>query len=343
MCIKIDDRYLMLFACCIPVKGASRSIICDIQRNDFVFIPNFFYDIFIMDNIIPFEKLTEKYSEFENFIEEFNKVIETLLRKEYLFYTNEPTNFSPISPQKVFPSIITNAIIDIEHKISFNIDLFIRQLTSLCCQAVSIRYFTSPKIEDLNLLLKKFHNSTIRSIEITLPMVDFLLEVNNIEFFVEEHPRCKRIIIYNTEGINKKIELSYVKVIYTEFKMDKGNCCGYVSPHYFNATNYSYLESKNHNNCLHKKISVDSEGNIKNCPSMKTSWGKYDDIQSLDKVIKLPEFTSLWNVSKDQVKVCQDCEFRYICHDCRAFITNENDPLSKPLRCNYNPYDAVWE
>jgi len=38
----------------------------------------------------------------------------------------------------------------------------------------------------------------------------------------------------------------------------------------------------------------------------------------------------------------KDCEFRYICHDCRAHTQNE-EKYSKPLKCKYNPYEAIWE
>ena len=34
-----------LFACCIPVKGARRSTLCDLQRGSFQFIPNGLYEI----------------------------------------------------------------------------------------------------------------------------------------------------------------------------------------------------------------------------------------------------------------------------------------------------------
>ena len=39
------DKIFTLFACCIPVKGATRSIICDIQRQHFDFIPNALYQL----------------------------------------------------------------------------------------------------------------------------------------------------------------------------------------------------------------------------------------------------------------------------------------------------------
>ena len=38
----------------------------------------------------------------------------------------------------------------------------------------------------------------------------------------------------------------------------------------------------------------------------------------------------------------KDCEFRYICTDCRAYVEDPEDILSKPLKCGYNPYTGEW-
>lgn len=41
---------------------------------------------------------------------------------------------------------------------------------------------------------------------------------------------------------------------------------------------------------------------------------------SLIKAIKAKGFKDLWAINKDKILVCQDCEFRYICTDCRAYL-----------------------
>lgn len=68
---------------------------------------------------------------------------------------------------------------------------------------------------------------------------------------------------------------------------------------------------------------------------------------SLENVIKNPEFKKYWNITKDHIETCKDCEFRYICTDCRAFTdkTHNKDGLdtSKPLKCGYDPYTNKWE
>jgi len=40
--------------------------------------------------------------------------------------------------------------------------------------------------------------------------------------------------------------------------------------------------------------------------------------------------------------VCKDCEFRYVCTDCRAYRADAEDLYSKRARCSYDPYTATW-
>ena len=81
---------------------------------------------------------------------------------------------------------------------------------------------------------------------------------------------------------------------------------------------------------------------IKNCPSMQESYGNIQDISLLEVVLN-EEFRQVWHIHKDQINTCRDCEFRYICSDCRAFTKDLNTKTAKPLKCRYNPYKAQWE
>jgi len=75
---------------------------------------------------------------------------------------------------------------------------------------------------------------------------------------------------------------------------------------------------------------------------MSKSYGNIKDT-SLEEALNKKGFKDLWNINKDKIKVCQDCEFRHICTDCRAYIENPNDIYSKPLKCGYDPYTSTWK
>ncbi len=118
--------------------------------------------------------------------------------------------------------------------------------------------------------------------------------------------------------------------------------CGNILSDYFASNIKHYTEAQKNNTCLNRKIAIDIEGNIKNCPSMKESFGNIRDT-TLQEALEKPGFKKYWNITKDQIQTCKDCEFRYICTDCRAYLEAPEDIYSKPLKCGYNPYTCEWE
>ena len=66
---------------------------------------------------------------------------------------------------------------------------------------------------------------------------------------------------------------------------------------------------------------------------MSQSFGNIKDT-TLEEALCHPDFKKYWNITKDQIEVCKDCEFRHICTDCRAYIEEPDNQYSKPLKCN---------
>ncbi len=50
---------------------------------------------------------------------------------------------------------------------------------------------------------------------------------------------------------------------------------------------------------------------------------------------------SILDFSKDEVEGCKDCEYRYLCIDCRPDLITGNF-FEKPWYCTYNPYKGEW-
>jgi hypothetical protein len=80
-----------LFSCCFPVKGFSRSIICDTQRNSYDFIPNSLYNILIKYDGDTIAEIKSNYNhKFDNIIDDYFIFLQ---KKEYIFFTKEPDAF----------------------------------------------------------------------------------------------------------------------------------------------------------------------------------------------------------------------------------------------------------
>lgn len=75
---------------------------------------------------------------------------------------------------------------------------------------------------------------------------------------------------------------------------------------------------------------------------MQQSFGNIANI-SLADVVSTPDFRKYWDINKDEINNCRDCEFRYICTDCRAYLSNPDDDYSQPLKCGYNPENCEWD
>jgi SPASM domain peptide maturase of grasp-with-spasm system len=138
--------------------------------------------------------------------------------------------------------------------------------------------------------------------------------------------------LFNPRGYN----------MYTCKKISNEHCCGVIDPSLFAINIKTFTESLHFNSCLNRKVSVDKKGYIKNCPSLSNHYGHVDETNLAD-ITKTDDFKKLWNIKKDQISICKDCEFRHICTDCRAYRDNPDDIKSKPLKCGYNPYTAEWE
>lgn len=65
--------------------------------------------------------------------------------------------------------------------------------------------------------------------------------------------------------------------------------------------------------------------------------------RNLKEISSKESFRKYWYINKDQIIICKDCEYRNMCSDCLAFICDQKDILSKPLKCSYDPYCCYWE
>ena len=76
-----STKYFCLFSCCITVKGFRRSTICDLQRNAYMYIPNYLADILLEKQNIKVQG-NNKNNELDSWL---NKIVES----DYGFYTDD--------------------------------------------------------------------------------------------------------------------------------------------------------------------------------------------------------------------------------------------------------------
>lgn len=115
----------------------------------------------------------------------------------------------------------------------------------------------------------------------------------------------------------------------------------------FSASPEFFKRSIDGNNCLTGKVTVTDTGDVLPCIfSRGKVVGNIFKEGSLEKVLE-GQIKQIWEITKDDVLVCQDCEYRYVCFDCRPIsegaAQGKGDYKTAPYpRCTYNPYSGEW-
>lgn len=335
-----DKQYFRLYACCVPVRGAARSTLCDLQRGTFHLIPNALYDILTSHRDMSLEEVKAEYGpEHEETVSEY---FEFLLENELGFWTREPERFPDLDLTYEKPELINNAIIDVDQESAHDFGSIFRQLDDVGCRFLQLRFFTTWDLDRLETeVLACGRQGRLRGIELVL-RDDPAWSQERLDALCQRHPRLTTIYVHSAnEELTKRIKGSDTWVLYRTEELKSHDHCGHSHPAYFSVTYECFLEAQKNNTCLNRKVSVDARGEIRNCPAIGVSYGNVADT-SLHSAIARKGFRDLWQINKDQIDVCKDCEFRYICTDCRAFIADTSNIYSKPSKCTYDPYTAEW-
>lgn len=337
----INDQVLVMYECCRLVKGAKYGLIVDIQRELYKRIPNQIVEL--LENSLgkTISEVQKKYNnKYDSIIEENLNI---LVEEEFMFLTSVPDFFPPMNMVWKEPSTLTNSIVDIDPQLLFNFENIWKQLSELGCEHIQIRSFELIDLGELEKIINLIGNKRIISVELIIPIDASYTKQSYIDFIYRQ-PRVSSLILHSAS----KSELMFrppqgIGHIYSvEAQIKSSNHCGNIGTEFFVINMKGYTESLAHNSCLNRKISIDTNGDIKNCPSMQDSFGNIENT-TLKEAIELPGFKKYWNINKDEIHVCKECEFRYICTDCRAFVEDPNDIYSKPLKCGYNPYNGKWD
>lgn len=339
--MNVTEEYFKLHATCIPVKGIKRSVICDLTRRRLDFIPNALYYILVK---LKNKNISEIKNIFKNKQNEFiDEYFDFLVTNEYGMYISkeELKLFPPINLSFDYPSEISNCILEIDENSLHDYKNIFSQLKQLSTYFVEMRFHSSFSIDEifkilsdcdademnLSLLLQYHKSFSVENIE----KLHVSFSINTIDIY-----NCPDNTNDDYESLKKFFPLN----IFNNKMSNK--CCGSISTSLFQINIPTFTESLRFNSCLNRKLSINSLGEIKNCPSMQSNYGSIKD-NSLVEVLKENHLQKYWEIKKDDIHICRDCEFRHVCTDCRAYIENPDDINSKPLKCGYNPYLNKWE
>ena len=327
--------YFSLFPSCTITRGFSKSCLIDLERSAYCSIPNELHSVLEKKHNIGFKEIENNYlaEDFE-IIKRYLNVLEE--EKFIFFHAKSQENLRDISKERFsVPYVLEDLVLDIRSFEQF--DQMIKKV-SLHIETVQLRVFYKASIQDLYIFVKEILANGFTNVEMVLNYNRAINEKEYIELY-NSYEIISKIFLLNF-GNNAHIVPN--KIIGLRQALISTKQCGQISEKQFYPNLRTYLTSKHCNTCLNRKIAIDTEGNIKNCPSMPESYGNIKDT-TLQQALQHKDFKKHWSITKDQINVCKDCEFRYVCTDCRAYLEDPDYIYSKPLKCGYGPYTNTWE
>ncbi len=336
------DKIVKTFSCCFWVKGYNRSLIIDTQRKKYFPVPNALVDFLEQAEGCALDKSIKDYGTTREDMLILEEYVDFLIDNDIVFLCDsqeEYRRFPPMDLHWQYPAHITNAVVevttpdDVKRMNDFQGPFYIPY----------VQFIIRSAIEHLNELEQFLQLMLLRNVK------GIQLVFDNSSCFSEQalialcnrYPLIESLYAFNSPVNTTVKSLKTFLVMTTQAEF--GNIyCGVVHQKYFTPLLSHYIEAQEHNTCLNRKMAVDINGNIRNCLSMQESYGNIATAR-ISEIAFDTAFRKYWNLKKDDIRVCKDCEFRYICTDCRAYLEDPSDIKSKPLKCGYDPYTCEWE
>lgn len=327
-----------LFGNCVPVKGARRSVVCDLQKQRMRLIPNDLFYILTELADLPVDEIKRRFDDNAGTV--IDEYFARLVADDYGFWCDEPEKFPRMDLTWQRPEAVTNSIIDVDSSSRHDYARIFTELDGLGCQAVQVRAYDPLSLPEMEEIVLAAEQQRLRHLDLVVKyQPDLTAEA--LSDFCHRHQVISAISIYSSpRKLTHEVKPLPVFLRYYTYALTPSSC-GVVSQSYFSLFMEHFTEAQQFNTCLNRKLSIAADGAIKSCPSMPQSFGTVGQT-SLSSVISEPALVQIGGITKDQVKVCRDCEFRYVCTDCRAYTLDPNDPYSKPAKCSYDPYTATW-
>lgn len=334
---KNANKYPYIFSDCQLVKGFARTSICDTSRKKIFFITNEYYELTKLFRVKTIREI-EKMLDGKKSLLQFYKFLNFLLDERIAILVDNIHSFPEIDIYWDDPSVILYGILDVRNKFQY-LSKSLYELSLLRCKYLQIRIFDEIDSETLLYICSLIKGKCFEDVEMLIKYSKFCTDHKTLEDIIDNKKNI-RIIFHSAPNSLKHSIMNRIK--YTSQVIDSASHCGIINLHTFNIPSIQgFMENKLYNSCLNRKISVDEYGYIKNCPSLEKQYGHISDTSLID-VAKENSFQKIGGINKDKISICKDCEFRYMCSDCRAY-TEKGQKMGKPSKCKYNPYECRWE
>ncbi len=239
--------------------------------------------------------------------------------------------------------IFTNGALLTRDKVNKIRELNLRMAVSL--------YSSDPKIHDQITGVPGSHAKTItginmlREADIKTRVATTLLRANERNLPENTSHSCQNVVFQQPDPIRpvgRGNQINLRPSLEQEIKY------GYLLEPDFTTDPKTFSRNFSGNNCLAGRVAINEHGMVTPCIfSRFQTVANFLQSGSLEKAINSYMMQTIWHQTKDKIMVCQDCEYRYVCTDCRPLAEAANIDSAEYLtapdpRCTYNPYTGEW-
>lgn len=337
------SSYFNLYANCIVVQGNQESIIADLQNNEYINIPNLLADVLKKTKG---NRVTEIKNFFNNELNEgIDHYFKYLDEVDYGFFLDNPQSFPELDITWDSPLKVNNAILEIGKNYNYNFSSAIKELSSLGCACIQIRIDNS----NINQILPEIVNVTrfsrIKAVEILLPETVF--EDSLTQYLEDIENRISYILVHSIrDEVHTKIQYENSKyykdkkIAFTSKIVDKSTTDVIAKEKFITNVEF-FSEAQEYNIALNRKVCINNNGDFKNFLAHNNTYGNFKN-RNITTLIGDSEFTRKWFVNNDNIDICRDCQFRYICFD-NSDVEFNGTSWSKINQCRFDPYTNKWK
>lgn len=313
------------------VKGYLRGVIYDLPRGEFKFVSNELIDFVHEYNHASISLINEDQERFLNF----------LLENEYAIVTtkNLSCGFIDLNTKWDYPATISNIHIELD-QVNDSLSGIIQKLEVLNCKVFTFEIISDSTPSDVNKLIRIIENSEIRLVSLIFHHLRFKNEVILSSNKIETLTILNRIESLNIENENNSYPIIEVPFdVKTFFENQQKR------PESFNVNISLFTESIGFNTYYNRKLIISASGSLKNSRYGMKSFGNIYELNSeqILEVLKQSNFSEISLSKKDNIEVCQCCEFRYMCVDDRVPVKIADELWRHESECDYNPFICKWK
>lgn len=329
-----SQKYLLKFSNIGAINGSKNGCIFDFFRKKIYTVPN------ELVNVLKIKKITiQQFKDFFSNENVFESYYNFLQKNEIFFTTESPERFPDISLDYERPHLADLLYLEIDLLQDFKLNFL-----KTCVEDIGITHLIlitkdlkhNSIFEYVSKITNSLKNSKVQHISLFINHNDSL--GNNIfDVYFNLDDRIRNIIVYNSCD---EFESTNENVIFEKTDLKSLFKRKIISVADFDIDFYSFIEANNRNLFYNRKLYIDNHGNITyniDCDEKFINIENYD----LDELKKTSYF-NLWHITKDQIKECKDCKYRYVCPDTRIPIL-KNDEYYHIDECNYSPYEDKWK